>query len=155
MFDYEKAVQHWVNRLSFQLRAEATRRLQAAGFDLSAEEWAMMMVLWMEGQLSVGELAKRTLRDRTTVTRVLDRLASKGFIHRSGIDGDRRTVIVYATEAGKDIRDDVLAALAPLLWGLTEGIAPNDVDVTLRTLRTMSQRLEGMFTHLPTKQINQ
>ncbi len=142
MFNYQTAVQHWVNRLGFQLRAEVKKRLQEAGIDLTPEEWAMMMILWRDEAASVGELSKRTLRDRTTVTRVLDRLVAKELIERHSAKADRRTVMVAATDKGKGIQTAVLTALAPVIRNLTEDIAADDLEVTLRTLQAMSERLE-------------
>lgn len=141
MFDYETKVQHWVNRLSFLLRAEASRGLQAAGLDLTAEEWALMMVLWRDGPRGMGALADITLRERTTVTRVVDRLARKGLVERRPGNDDRRMVVIAPTDEGERIRAAVLGAMAPLVDGIEDGIDPDDLTATVRTLRRMAGRL--------------
>lgn len=141
MFDYETKVQHWVNRLSFLLRAEASRRLQAAGLDLTAEEWALLMVLWRDGPRGMSALADITLRERTTVTRVVDRLARKGLVERRPGPDDRRAVVIVPTDEGEHIREAVLGAMAPLVDGIEDGIDPDDLNATVRTLRRMAWRL--------------
>jgi len=143
MFDYESRVQHWVNRLAFQLRAEATRRLRAEGIDLTAEEWSLLMVLWRDGPTSMIALARRTLRDRTTVTRLVDRLIAKDLVERRPDPEDGRSVVVVSSEKGETQRAPVLAALAPLHTGLTADLDPDDIDATLRVLRALSERLEN------------
>lgn len=143
MFSYEDKIQHWVNRLAFQLRSEATRRLQASGVDLAVEEWALMMVLWREQEIGMGELARRTLRERTTVTRVLDRLSAKGLVERRADARDRRAMVVTPSPDGWRIQQAALLALAPLYDGLTRDLDPDDRAATLRTLRRLSERLEN------------
>ncbi|MFT5343017.1 MAG: DNA-binding MarR family transcriptional regulator, partial [Paracoccaceae bacterium] len=72
MDDYENIPLHWINRLGFVVRKELVRRFQDNGFDVVPEEWAILLILWSKGAQTPSVLADATIRDRKTVTRLLD-----------------------------------------------------------------------------------
>lgn len=143
MIDLESNVQHWINRLSFMLRAEAQTRLKAAGLNLTAEEWALLMVLWRDGPTQMAALAAITLRDRTTVTRLVDRLIKKGLVQRTSSKTDRRQVIIEVTKTGTQMMPPAMATLAPLIEKSSAGISAHELSITMDVLRRMAKNLES------------
>jgi DNA-binding MarR family transcriptional regulator len=141
-FDYETKIPHWINRLSFMLRSELQHRIKAEGHDLTAEEWALLMVLWRDGAMTMGKLASITLRDRTTVTRVVDRLVTKGLLQRSSEEGDRRQVVIQVTPLGHQIQPSVAGAVVPLVEKAGQGIAGEELELALSVLKRMVDNLE-------------
>ncbi len=142
MFDYESKIQHWVNRLSFLLRSEAQRHFREQGLDLSAEEWALLMVLWQKGPQQMGPLAAITLRDRTTVTRLVDRLVKKNLLQRGAAATDRRKVVVSVTREGQEIQGRIVRSVLPLIEKSNQGISLQERETTLRVLKTMVKNLD-------------
>ncbi len=142
MFDYESKIQHWVNRLSFLLRSEAQRHFREQGLDLSAEEWALLMVLWQKGPQQMGPLAAITLRDRTTVTRLVDRLVKKNLLQRGAAATDRRKVVVSVTREGQEIQGRIVGSVLPLIEKSNQGISLQERETTLRVLKTMVENLD-------------
>ena len=140
-FDFETLPQHWVNRLGFMLRRELVDLFRQAGVDVTAEEWAVLLLLWQQDGRGPGELADRTIRDRTTMTRLLDGMARKGVIERQTDPKDRRRMIVTLTTKGRDLR----AVLVPLAQGMIArsmaGISPENIATTVETLRQMTENL--------------
>lgn len=51
--------------------------------------------------LTVGALAARIHLSASTVVRILDRLETRGLVHRERSTGDRRRVVVTATDSGR------------------------------------------------------
>jgi DNA-binding MarR family transcriptional regulator len=144
-FDYRTKIPYWINRLSFMLRAELQQRVEDAGHDLAAEEWALLMVLWSDGPLPMNRLATITLRDRTTVTRVVDRLVEKGLLLRSQDREDRRQVIVEVSDFGRSIEPSVVGAVVPLIAKAGENISREETENALSVLRRMAENLERPY----------
>ena len=140
-FEYETKLHHWVNRVAFQIRAEMQKRIKESGLDISVEEWAMLMILWEDGATPMNNLAEKTLRDRTTVTRLIDRLVTKGLVQRIAAPEDRRLVVVEATDQANDIRGTVVNCALSLIEETTQDVSSEDLATTLRTLIQISQRL--------------
>lgn len=141
MFDYEKIPFHWVNRLGFLVRKELTSAFRAAEYAISAEEWAILLVLWRKGPQSHSALADVTIKDRTTVTRLIDGMVRKEMVNRAEDSTDRRRSVVALTEYGHSLQ----GALVPIAQGLitraSAGISPEDLAVTQHTLQKMTENI--------------
>lgn len=146
MFDYRNQPAYWINHAAYALRSELQRGFAAAGHDLTAQEWALLLMLWAEEPLSVNTLAARTLRDRTTVTRLLDRLADKALIERAPDPADRRRVAVRLTAEGRALEGPLTAIARAMIARAVNGIPPADIVRLNDTLRAMLSNLES---HLP------
>ncbi len=142
MFDFEAIPVHWANRLSFLSRKQLTGRFTEAGFDITAEEWATLLQLWACDGRSHGELAALTVRDRTTVTRLVDRLVKKGVVERRSDPSDRRRSEVVLTPTGRSLRGQLVPLAQGLLARAFDGISPEELVQTTRVLRAMTANLE-------------
>lgn len=68
------------------------------GFTVS--EWRVLATLSDGEALSIGRLAQITMMKQPTVTRVLDRMESRGQIQRVHSEADRRVTLVRITPVG-------------------------------------------------------
>ena len=76
--------------------------------DLTYTQYIAMMALWEHESLTVSELGECLYLNSATLTPVLKRLESKGFIERKRSTDDERSVIVSITPAGMDLRERAL-----------------------------------------------
>lgn len=70
-------------------------------------QYIVMMVLWEADGITVGELGKRLYLDTGTVTPLLKKLESEGYICRTRSRQDERVVLITLTEKGKELREAV------------------------------------------------
>jgi len=137
----EKQLQYWINRLGFVLRRDLQDRFRADGIKMGAEEWAVLLLLWQEDGQTPGALARRSVKDQTTLTRLLDGMELKGLIVREHDKEDRRRVRVNLTAEGQGMQ----ATLVPIAAGLIEqsqrGISVDDLQTTRRVLREMTENM--------------
>jgi DNA-binding MarR family transcriptional regulator len=141
MFDYEDIAFHWVNRLSFLIRKELATRFLAAGYDISAEEWAILLVLWKKGPQHPGMLADVTIKDRTTVTRLVDTMARKGLVIRHEDTADRRRSVISASPLGASLQSKLVPIAQTLIAEASCDIPAEDIAKTTQTLRAMTGKL--------------
>jgi DNA-binding MarR family transcriptional regulator len=88
-----------------------------AELNLTAAEINALANLADRGALNVRELAAETGTRATTLTGVLDRLESRGFLTRELDAADRRSFRLPLTEAGRAVAERVRAAVADLEGG--------------------------------------
>ena len=88
-----------------------------AELNLTAAEINALANLADRGALNVRELAAETGTRATTLTGVLDRLESRGFLTRELDAADRRSFRLPLTEAGRAVAERVRAAVAGLEGG--------------------------------------
>jgi DNA-binding MarR family transcriptional regulator len=141
MENYESIPLHWINRLGFVVRKELAQRFQNNGFDVGPEEWAILLILWNKGPQTPSALADATIRDRTTVTRLLDGMVTKGLVKRDPDPNDRRKMRVQVSDLGVSLKDGMVAVARGLIAETLDGISSEDAEITTRTLRRMSLNL--------------
>jgi len=142
-FDIDDTIGYVVNRTAVLLRQELQRRFRAINQRLAAEEWALMGQLWKEDGLSRQQLADRTIKDQTTVTRLLDALVHKDLVRREQDRTDRRIVRIWLTANGQALESQLVPLARALMNQVSDGISEEDIAVTLRTLRRMQENMLG------------
>lgn len=68
---------------------------------LGSLEWRVLAVLSSESPMSVGQLAQEVLSQQPTVTKLLQRLASQGWVSLHDDPADQRRTLVTITAAGE------------------------------------------------------
>ncbi|MBK1895818.1 MarR family winged helix-turn-helix transcriptional regulator [Chryseobacterium paridis] len=74
--------------------------------DITYPQYLVMMVLWEQDGLPVTHIGERLLLDSGTLTPLLKRLETKGFISRNRKKEDERVVQVFLTEKGKMLKEN-------------------------------------------------
>jgi DNA-binding MarR family transcriptional regulator len=82
-----------------------------APLGLTYPQYLVMLVLWEGDGITVSELGERLTLDSGTLTPLLKRLQTSGFIDRERDSGDERRVRVTLTAAGRALK--VQAAKVP------------------------------------------
>ncbi|HXV08162.1 MAG TPA: MarR family transcriptional regulator [Burkholderiales bacterium] len=85
------------NRL---VSAALERLLAAEGAQI--EHWRVLEVLSDEQGRSMGELAQLVLMNHPALTKLIDRMVSRGWVHRAADAADSRRVLVFITDGGLD-----------------------------------------------------
>ena len=76
--------------------------------DLTYTQYIVMMYFWEKRESNVKEISKALLLDSGTLTPLLKKLESKGYITRVRSSEDERNLKVNVTEKGLDLRKKAL-----------------------------------------------
>ena len=76
--------------------------------DLTYTQYITMMVLWDKKELNVKSLGDILFLDSGTLTPLLKKLESKGYITRNRNEKDERNLIVSITKKGEDLKQKVI-----------------------------------------------
>tara|TARA_Y100001956_G_scaffold21402_1_gene20955 strand:- start:4 stop:465 length:462 start_codon:yes stop_codon:yes gene_type:complete len=82
--------------------------------DLTYSQYLVMMVLWQNDGVSVKDVGSRLHLDSGTLTPLLKRLESKGFVVRGRSEQDERVRVLKLTEAGADLKQQALQVPAEM-----------------------------------------
>lgn len=85
---------------------------------LTYPQYLVMLVLWEHDEVSVSELGGRLTLDSGTLTPLLKRLESAGFVRRGRDVEDERRVLVSLTDAGRGLRSAAAAIPERLLCAM-------------------------------------
>lgn len=130
-----------INRTAYVLRVRFRAILRRHGHAVTPEECAVLLRLWQRDGQSQGVLAGSTIRERTTITRILDGLVDKGFVQRKPDLKDRRVVCAWLTPKGRQLHDHVAPLAQGLLGDAARHVSREDLECTLRTLKQVQANL--------------
>jgi len=102
------------NQLCFPLYAcakEVVRHYKPFldALDLTYTQYITMMVLWEQKEMNVKEIGKNLYLDSGTLTPLLKKLESKGYIKRHRSKEDERNLIISITPEGEALKDQALS----------------------------------------------
>lgn len=79
-------------------------------FNLSTSQYSVLMLLDVDHGWRLTDLSERLLFDKSTVTRIIDRLEQMDLVRRSADATDRRVQRVMLTAWGQSVRERAHAA---------------------------------------------
>src|SRR6266513_2424584 len=84
---------------------------ELAKLGLSFAQAHALRMLDPEEPLPMSALAERLFCDASNVTGIVDRLESRGLVERGSAEGDRRVKALTLTDAGAELREQVMAVM--------------------------------------------
>ena len=106
---------------------------QTSGF--SVTEWRILATLTGSEGMSIGGLAQVSVTKQPTVTRLLDRMESKGYVERFDHDTDRRVTMVRITAKGHTIVAELIGKAKEHERKVLEPFGLKKADALKATLR--------------------
>jgi DNA-binding MarR family transcriptional regulator len=105
----EESVGYLMRRILSTLSLEVERELEPSG--LTNAQWVPLLKLHMGSASTVAELARECMLDAGGMTRLLDRLETKGLLRRTRSSEDRRVVNLELTDEGRAAAKKIPAVL--------------------------------------------
>lgn len=122
-------------RTADQLAAPMAEVLRQAGLSLSQYNVLRILRGAGESRLPCGEITDRMVRREPDLTRLLDRLETRGLVERERSTSDRRSVLASITGEGRALLDRLEA---PMLSALKRSLE----HMPVRRLRELLEILE-------------
>lgn len=77
--------------------------LNDEGIEINSAQGRIMFALWQKDGVPINELSKKTQLKKSTLTSMIDRLETMGYIKRQRSDKDRRIILIYRTEKDRNM----------------------------------------------------
>jgi DNA-binding MarR family transcriptional regulator len=121
-----------------------TRFLKERDLDaINPAQGRILFVLWEAGEIPIHELAKRTSLGKSTLSSMLDRLETGGYVQRRMALKDRRTVLVCSTKKDEIFRKAFVAVSKQMTELWYRGLSEADRDHFEKTLKHILANLES------------
>ena len=120
----------------------ARRLRQEAGGGISPSLTAALSTIERHGPLTPGEVATRERIQRPTVTRVLTRLEEQGLIERMPDVRDRRSSLVTASPAGRELLAELRTRKTAFLASRIEGLSAEERETLERAAGILERMLD-------------
>jgi DNA-binding MarR family transcriptional regulator len=104
---------------------------------LTVIEWYILRALYENDGRHASELARAVGRAATSFTPNLDKLQKKGYIERRPDKSDRRAVLIFLTEKGQSVREDVIESADKIDGAIRDMFDTDDFNAFLQVLMTL------------------
>ena len=125
------------------MRRYAMNVFQRESLDLTLDQWAVINILTEHnGKLNHSELSNIMMKDRPTLTRIIDILCKKGLTERKASESDRRVLNVILTKQGEGKVKEGYPIVAQVRSDLEAGLEKQDYEDLRRILAKINQNAE-------------
>ena len=142
LVDFDKSVGRWIGSTSKMVDNYLHEAFQCEGLDLSKEQMIVLKKLHENDGLIQNELAYLTLRDKSSLARLLAKMERKNYISREQDDYDKRVNRVFLTETGRI----TFKRSRPIIVGLKEIMEKNITEEEIFQLINTLQRIQHNIT---------
>lgn len=115
---------------------------------LTYPQYLVLLALWNESPLAIGELGQRLYLDSGTLSPLLKRLQNLGLIDRARSADDERVVHVSLTDAGKDVRNQL--ADVPETICVATGLSRDALDDLRDQIEAVARHVRATTHTTPT-----
>jgi DNA-binding MarR family transcriptional regulator len=130
-----------VHRTALLFRRELVRAL--AGLELSPEQWQLLAILDHAGKpLPQVELVRELLRDKPTVSRILQRMERRGWIAKRGSPADARVTLVALTPSGRRVAREAPGRIQAHFDRKLAFLSEPDLAAAIALLKRLQKGLE-------------
>jgi DNA-binding MarR family transcriptional regulator len=125
-YSIEKSTGFIIYRTALAMRAVMQRKLKEQGYDITPEQYGILMLLREEEGLSQKEIGDVLFKDKPNISRMLDALERKKLILRQSTD--RRSFAIFLTGEGKKLAEEILPIKLQLGEEALNGLLAREIE---------------------------
>ena len=114
-----------------------------SGLDISMDQWMVLGPIWQLESPSQKDLGEICLRDKPTISRIIDSLEDKSLVVRVSDQIDHRIKRVVLTKAGKQLFYDVLPIMEKTREEVRGEIPEKEIEIFKNVLSKIIKNLNS------------
>ena len=132
-----------MSELRTYTRQQIQIKIKEHNINITYEMLEVMGCLWRKDGINQQEIADMTLRDKSSMTYLLDNLVKRKLVRRVEDEDDRRNKLIYLTKEGEDLKGQLYPWVAEVYGMAAEGVDIDSLQNSLRVLNEMINNLKG------------
>lgn len=137
MYILNDAISFIISRTYSKMKNLFLKELKKYGITL--EQWVLLAQLSEKEGISPTDLSLVSLRDKPYTTRLIDRLAENGLIFKEESKVDKRSLLIYLTQQGGEIKKEII----PLADKINEWLVENMDEQEVKSLKVLLHRMHS------------
>ncbi|MGN6530907.1 MAG: MarR family winged helix-turn-helix transcriptional regulator [Ginsengibacter sp.] len=133
---------HLALELRDNIRQFMQQKFRENNIDLTSEMHQIMACLWRKDGVKQQELADLTLKDKASMTFLIDNLTKRGLVKRAEDAGDRRSKLIYLTAKGRQLGKKVEPWVIELFTIACSGLKINEIRECTKTVEKMRDNIK-------------
>lgn len=141
--DFESSIGPWLGITVKVLEYHMHDAFKEHGLDLTKEQMIVLKRLHDQDGMSQNELAFLTLRDKSSLTRLLNKMEKKDYIIRKQCKVDKRINRVYLTKLGKTIFKTSKPIINKMIHKMEQNISQIEKKQIIEILKKVQSNFES------------
>ena len=133
--NFENSIGPWMGRTMKIMECNLQKLLDEAGVDVNKEQFVVLKKLKLDNGITQNELAEKTYRNKSSMTRLLNKMISKGYVVKKQLLTDKRKNGVFITQKGEEILNATLPIIKKMMDLIEENITQNEKQQLINTLK--------------------
>ena len=140
--DFENSIGPWLSKTVKILDFFVQEYFNEAEIDLTKEQMIVLKKLSFEDGLNQNKLAFLTLRNKSSLTRLLSKMETKKYIKREQDSLDKRIKRVFITETGKEVFQKSRPVVKNIIKRIEQNISEKEKQEMIKILK----KVQSNFT---------
>jgi DNA-binding MarR family transcriptional regulator len=132
-----KAITEFRNKL----RQFISLKFKEHKINLTFEMLEVLGYLWKKNGMNQQEIADLTLKDKSSITYLIDNLVKRNLVTRVEDEHDRRNKLIFLTEEAQQLREQLHPWVNEMYSVATHGISPDEMLSILSLMNKMTANL--------------
>ncbi len=132
--DLEQSLFFLIKRTSKAFREKLNQNFAKAGHDVTSEQWRILRCLWQKDGQRQQDLADVVNKDKTCITRIIDSMEKRDLVVRIPDRLDRRQNLIYLTNKGKKLQEELMEIFAKTSIDAQKDIDPEQLAIFIKIL---------------------
>jgi DNA-binding MarR family transcriptional regulator len=142
--DSEELLLFLIKRTLRAFMRRLNRSFAEAGHDVTITQWRTLMCLWRKDGQRQQDLADIVHKDKTCITRIVDSMEKRDLVVRIPDAVDRRQKLIYLTNKGKRLREELMQIVQKTSLETQKGIEPEHLDIFKSVLAKIRDNLSNL-----------
>jgi DNA-binding MarR family transcriptional regulator len=125
------------------LRQHIQAKIKEHRIDITFEMLEIMACLWNKDGINQQELADITIKDKSSMTYLVDNLVKRNMVSREPDTGDRRNNLICLTKEGKLLQKKLLPWILEMYDKAAFGSQLSDINKSIKLIRKMTENLKN------------
>lgn len=132
-----------LNKGTQTLHRQLNRNFITDGFDITHDQWSVLVYLFNCDGNSQQKIAEKTYRDKVSITKILDNLEKHELVFRVVDENDRRIKRIFLTKKGKLLVPKLRGVAVRTLKEVFSGINKSDLETFKFVLSEIVKNITG------------
>lgn len=146
--DFESSIGPWLGKTVKIVDYFLQESLNEVDLNLTKEQMIVLKKLHDQDGLNQNELAFLTIRNKSSLTRLLTKMENKNYITRKQSEEDKRINRVYITQLGRDIFQKTKPVIGVLIKKMEKNISKNERQQIINILKKIQLNLNSNTEHI-------
>jgi DNA-binding MarR family transcriptional regulator len=146
--DFENSIGPWLGRTIKTVDYFLQESFNKNDLDLTKEQMIVLKKLHDQDGLNQNELAFLTLRDKSSLTRLLKKMELKKLIERKSDKDDKRNNIVYITSLGRETFTKTIPVIERVIKTMERNISQEEKKKMIQTLKKIQTNFNSRIEHI-------